>query len=168
MSEEYDKIEEPLAPDSDTKNNPKVKRPVKRKAIGESIQRSRISYADRRKMNVTNQDPNFVYRWVNTDDNYHAGRVDKFEAMGYTRVIDRMSSGDEHGVGASTIGGSNTKHVGQGVKGVLMRQKREYYEADQAEKMLEVDKTEMGLVEDKKLQGSDMYGEGIKIESVRE
>lgn len=137
----------------------------KRQEIGGNELRSRISYADRRKINVKDQDPNFKYRWVNIDNDRYAGRIDRMKEIGYTVVNDDMEYGDAQGVGASELGGGNTKHVGHGTKAVLMRIPKEYYEQDMAEKQAEVDRTEAGMVDDENLKGPNMYGDGLKISS---
>jgi hypothetical protein len=148
-------------------SNKPVRKPAKsqpkRDSIGGAIKGSRLSYKERNLINVQDQDPNFVYRWINYDNDRYSGRVDKMRQIGYTVVHDDMEFGDERGVDASQIGGSNIKHVGSGTKAVLMRIPKEYYEEDKAEKQAEVDRTERGMVEDEQLKGKGMYGEGLKI-----
>jgi hypothetical protein len=142
----------------------KVKRPPKRKAAGEP---SRLSYKDRRKISANDRDPNFVYRVVNTDENKNAGRIDYMQSIGYKLANDGESLGDEHGVGASTVGSQIGTHVGNGTRGVLMKIPRNLYEEDQAAKQAEVDHTELGMVADELKNAEGMYGEGLKVSDSR-
>ena len=141
--------------------NKKVGRPPKRKAAGEP---SRISYKERRKVTMEDQDPNFVYRMVNTDNERYSGRIDELKKIGYTFANEDVSIGDDHGVEASTVGSQIGKHVGHGTRGVLMKIPRKFYEEDKAAKQAEVDETEKGMVDEELVNNSDgLYGEGLKV-----
>ena len=142
----------------------KVNRPPQRKAAGEG---SRLSYKDRRKISANNQDPNFVYRVVNSDNERNSGRIDYMRSIGYTLANDGESLGDEHGVEASTVGSQVGKHVGHGTRGVLMKIPKDLYEEDQAAKQAEVDHSEMGMVADELRNAEGMYGEGLKVSDNR-
>lgn len=137
-----------------------VKRPPKRKEIGSN----RISYKDRNKLTVQGRDDeNFVYRIVNHDDSKYADRIATMQSRGYTLCNNGEEIGDPNGTEAGSIGSAASKSVGNGVKGVLMRIPREYYEEDKAAKQADVDRSEEGMI-DKELQtASDVYGEGLKI-----
>ena len=133
------------------------------KKIGKGIQASRISYKDRGKISATGRDPKFIYRIVNHDGNKYAGNVEKRMQMGYKFANEGESLGDLHGVKAGQIGSKIGTHVGSGTQGILMKIPKEYYNQDQAEKQTEVDRTELGMV-DEELKNSDgMYGEGLKV-----
>jgi hypothetical protein len=142
----------------------KVSRPPKRKAAGEP---SRVSYKDRRKISANDQDPDFVYRVVNSDNERNSGRIDEMTAMGYKIANDGETLGDEHGVEASTVGSQVGKHVGHGTRGVLMKIPRHLYEEDQAAKQAEVDHSEAGMVADELKNADGMYGEGLKVSDNR-
>lgn len=140
-------------------------RPPKRKTIGSNKLGSRVNYKERNKLNVEGRDPNYVYRIVNSDNDKYAGRIEKFQKMGYSVVNDEdVTIGDEHGVKASSIGSNVGTPVGRGVRGVLMRIPKEFYEEDQAMKQAEVDETEKGMVADELRDNANgLYGEGLKV-----
>jgi hypothetical protein len=142
------------------KRGPKPKRPPERPEIGAS----RVSYKDRHKLTVANRDDaNYVYRIVNSDKDRYKDRIATMLARGYTICKDGEQIGDPNGTDASSIGSSATKSVGNGVKGVLMKIPRKFYEEDKAAKQAEVDRTEEGMVDEELRNSDDVYGEGLKI-----
>lgn len=87
-------------------------------------------------LNVHDQDPDFVDRWVNDVDN----RVQRFKEGAYGHVIDKnIKVGDGQ---PDNVGNVVSKDVGKGVTAYLMRIPRHFYEEDQARKQKEVDKSE--------------------------
>lgn len=84
----------------------------------------------RGRLNVRNKDPKFQYRIVN-DEN---GRVDQFLDAGYEIVTGNETIGDSRLNQPSKEGSPVSTHVGNGIKGVLMRIPTEWYEEDQEEK----------------------------------
>lgn len=90
---------------------------------------------------VANQDPNYVYRWVNDTP----GRIQRLMERGYEIVTDHVEVGQSTVDRGSQLGGAVTKQVGQGVTGVLMRIPREYHEEDQAAKDAENDAIEAAM-----------------------
>ena len=85
----------------------------------------------RGRLNVRNKDPNYVYRIVNDED----GRVSLFEDAGYEVVTGgKETIGDSRLSQAKGEGTVAQAHVGNGVKGVLMRIKKEWYDEDQQSK----------------------------------
>jgi hypothetical protein len=96
------------------------------------------------KINVVFQDPNYAYRWVNV--NQRAGRVESFQLAGW-----EMAPGDTK-IGDTTVedqisrtSGVIERHMGQGLKAVLMRIRKEIYEEDQRDKQRQLDITEQAM-----------------------
>lgn len=141
----------------------KAKKPAKVQKR-KPIKGSRVSYKDRHKLNVEGRDPNFRYRWVNTDDRKYAGRVEKMMARGYTLANDDESLVDSNGIQAGQIGSQIGTPVGNGTRAVLMKIPIEHYEEDLAAKQAEVDRTEEGMVSEELRSGaSDIVGDGLKV-----
>ncbi len=90
---------------------------------------------------VANQDPNYVYRWVNDKD----GRVQRLLERGYEVVNQDVEVGQAKVDRGTTVGTVVTKAVGGGVTAVLMRIPREYYDEDQAYKAEQNDAMEAAM-----------------------
>ena len=103
-------------------------------------------------LTVANQDPNYVYRFVNSSI---PGRVERFKLGGYEVVTDDMKVGDTTVDSGSQLGSAVTRSGGGNVVLVLMRIPREWYDEDQAAKQAEIDATEQAMLEDAK---KDTYG----------
>jgi hypothetical protein len=90
-------------------------------------------------LTVQGKDPNYVYRIVNDTGD----RVEQFKAGGYETVsASEVQIGDRR-VNAATPEGSIAQcSVGGGVKGVVMRIPKEWYEEDQLAKQKQVAETE--------------------------
>ena len=97
----------------------------------------------RSKLSVADKDPNYAYRWFNDQP----GRLEQAEKAGYEFVNDAATgeTGD-----ANTDLGSRTSTVvdrREGVRGYLMRIRKEWYDDDQASKQKvndEVDRSILG------------------------
>ena len=90
-------------------------------------------------LNVSGKDPDFFYRIVNDTGD----RVASMQERGYEVVTDQTVKIGERRVANPTQEGSVVSaSVGGGVKGVLMRIKKEWYEEDKAEKAALVNQTE--------------------------
>lgn len=108
-------------------------------------------------LTVEGRDPNFVYRFVNDTP----GRIAQLEARGYViESADAVKIGEQRVGKPSTLGSSATVHVGQGMTGVLMKQRKDWYDEDQAVKQAYVKQTEDAT----KPQEDGMYG---KIDILR-
>lgn len=82
-------------------------------------------------LSVRGKEPGFVYRIVNDRDD----RVLEFQEAGYELVQDTdVKIGDKRVDKASTLGSVKQFPVGGGVRGVLMRQREDWYNEDQKEK----------------------------------
>ena len=98
----------------------------------------------RNRLTITDKDPNYVYRVVNDIDD----RIEVFKEAGYEIVEKAHKVGD---VDNNTSVGADTRmNVGSGRKGVLMRIKREFYEADQKAKQADIKRKEDLLIRKKK------------------
>lgn len=94
----------------------------------------------RSKMAVKDQDPNYVYRWVNDT----SGRIDDAQRGGYefvrsAKVGEKDASNRNQDLGTRVsriVGRSDT---GTPVTAYLMRIKKEWYQADQKAKQKELD-----------------------------
>ena len=104
-------------------------------------------------LSVKGQDPNFVYRIVNDDED----RIQLFKDAGYELVPhDAVSVGDKRVMNATSTGSYIQISVGQGKIAFLMRFKREWSEEDQRAKQAHVADIERATKE-KALNGT--YGE---------
>ena len=111
----------------------------------------------RNRLNVRGQEPGYVYRIVNDVDD----RVTTFQEMGYEVVTDKtVSVGDKRVANPTQEGSPVTVSVGQGITGVVMRQKKEWYDEDQAAKQRQVDELESSMNREKNDEG--FYGK-LKI-----
>lgn len=114
-----------------------------------------VSAAGRDILTVANQDPNYVYRWVNDTQ----GRIQTYRNGGY-ELVEATSAGTI-GVGhqagdASTVGEYVTRYMGQEVVAYLMRIPREFYEQDQEAKYRDIQETEARIYGKKDTE--DTYG----------
>lgn len=128
-------------------------------ATRKQTKKTRISLSERRNLLTTEgKEKGWVYRWVNDID----GKISKFTSWGYETVSDKQVSIGDLGVdNPSTIGGTISKNVGQGMVAYLMRTRKEDYDEDQLAKAGEVDMKEESLNEHiRELSGR--YG-GIEI-----
>lgn len=111
-------------------------------------------------LNVQNTPDGYVDRIVNDVP----GRVDRFKAAGY-EVVENAQLGTSHVDGNSSGQGASTKDVGKGVNAIVMRQREEFYEEDQAAKQAKIDETENAMRR-KKVKSNESedgtYGE-VKI-----
>ncbi len=98
----------------------------------------------RNRLTVLDQDPNYVYRWVNSS--FDGGdRIAIFEQAGYEKVPKRTHRIDNGRVSTPTpLGDFETLPGGAGDTLVLMRIPKEYYDEDFAAKQSIVDEKEPG------------------------
>lgn len=95
----------------------------------------------RNKLTIAGKEPGFEYRIVNDDDD----RVMDLQERGYEIVTHEAKVGDKR-VGIPKKEGTPVQiSVGGGKKAYLMRQKKEWYDEDQAAKQVEVDELENAL-----------------------
>lgn len=103
-------------------------------------------------------DPNYQYRWVNSND---PKRVEVFKKAGYEVAPDVGQVGDsvtDSQVTQTT--GVTERYMGGGTKAILMRIRRDWYEEDQAKKAEDLDAREKQMLREAK---QDRYGE-LKVE----
>jgi len=92
----------------------------------------------RNRLAVHGKDPNFEYRWINT--NMDGGdRVSIMEEAGYEKVAKSSVRAASGRVDASPLGSFETTPGGNGDTMVLMRIKKEWYDEDQRAKQKRVD-----------------------------
>ena len=98
------------------------------------------------------KDPNYVYRFVNDT----GSRIDQMKQAGYEIVTDdNLIVGDSRVSDPSSQGSAKRVISKDGTVSYLMRQKKEYYEEDQAAKQAHNDEIEEAM----KQQASEgMYG----------
>lgn len=96
----------------------------------------RVTVANRSRIQVRDQDPNYVYRIVNCNLDSDPDRVANLKDVGYELVPDNANGqlGDKRIDNPSTLGSVKEISVGQGTKAVLMRIPKEYYQEDQLAK----------------------------------
>ena len=110
------------------------------------------------RLNVENMNPNYHYRIENDE----GGKIERLKAIGYEVV----THGSEDG---TTMGDANAKEVGdaitttvnkEGVKGILLRQPKEFRDEDVAFQQKQIDDAEKAMFRQKE---DGQYGE-IKID----
>jgi hypothetical protein len=103
----------------------------------------RTPLAGRNRLAVRDQDPNYVYRIVNTNLDSDPDRVQNLVDAGYEIVPSKKAGpvGDTKVDNPSALGSAGQISVGQGTKAIVMRIPREYYEEDQ--RLKEAELTEM-------------------------
>lgn len=116
----------------------------------------RIPVGTRNRLEVIGKSPDYVYRIVNDVDD----RVERFKAAGYDVVPISESRLATQRVGQGTPTGSISEMpVGGGVRGVLMKIPKDWYEEDQKLKAAAVEETERSI---KKPNIDGSYGD-IKV-----
>jgi hypothetical protein len=82
-------------------------------------------------LTVRGKEPGYVYRVVNDVDD----RVESFKEAGYELVADKDVAVGVKRVNTPSVEGSVKRiSVGAGIKGVLMRQREDFYTEDQTDK----------------------------------
>lgn len=94
----------------------------------------------RNRLTVKDRDPNYHYRIVNVVDD----RVDQFKEQGYELVADAQV-GDKRVDTATSMSSTTEISVGGGMKAVLMRIPKEWYQEDQAAKQAQIDELEAAM-----------------------
>ena len=113
-----------------------VKETIAKAPVGR-VRRSPLT--NKGKLTVANKDPNYEYRFVNDDGD----RVQELIEQGYEPVHRSETKVGSARVDASSPEGSILQlSVGEGKKSILMKQRKEFYEEDQAIKQGEIDKLE--------------------------
>jgi hypothetical protein len=108
-------------------------------------------------LDVKGKDPDYVYRIVNDDGD----RVAQFQELGYEIVTDRSVKVGTRRVDNPTQEGTPVQvSVGGGMKAIVMRQKKEFYDEDQAAKAEAIAESERAMKREA-LKNAD-YGD-IKI-----
>lgn len=111
------------------------------KKSAETSERIRIPLGAKRELlGIQNKDPNYNYRTVNDT----VGRIDRFKEAGY-EFAEGAKIGTSHADGNQADSGVVSRDVGRGVTAYAMRQRRDWYEADQAKKQFDVDETENSM-----------------------
>jgi hypothetical protein len=118
-----------------------------------------VSGEGRNILSINDQDPNYVYRWVNDVE----GRIDRFKAGGYEFVHSTDIAGDRSTENASNASTVLSKKVGNGITAYAMRIKREWYEEDQASKAKAIDDKEESLFRELNKQEVGLTG-SVKFE----
>lgn len=108
----------------------------------------RTPIGQRNRLTVKDKDPNYFYRIVNTTDGNGIDRIEEFKEAGY-EVVDN-TVGDKRVDNSTGIGKNPEFSVGGGVKAVVMRIPREYYEEDQSAKMAAIRAQEETMYQDAK------------------
>ena len=114
----------------------------------------RTPLGQRNRLSFGAQDPNYVYRVINDQDE----RLMQAQEAGYEFVTGDQPLGDKRAAEGGKIDSRVSKPVGNGVRGFLMRIPKEYYEEDQNAKLSKIEDLEKAL---KPNTAKGEYGEGI-------
>lgn len=106
----------------------------------ESKRPRRTPIGKRNRLSVENRDPNYHYRIVNDVD----GRIQDLLDQDY-ELAPTTSVGDKRVDSASPLGSAKQISVGNGVKAVVMRKRKDYHDEDQAEKQKQIDELEASM-----------------------
>ncbi len=99
----------------------------------------RVPVGTRKVLTVAGKDPDYEYRIINDSGD----RVQEFLDAGYELVErDSVRVGDKRVGSASAEGTKAQLSVGQGMKGFVVRIKKEWYQEDQARKQAHVNELE--------------------------
>lgn len=110
------------------------------KAPRERVKRNPVE--GRNKLTVKGKDPNYVYRFFNDTD----GRIHDALDRGWEfEVSDEIRVGDSRVDQDSRFGAVRVINVGGGIKAILMKQRKEWYDEDQLAKQDYVKKTELAM-----------------------
>lgn len=104
----------------------------------------RVPVGQRNRLSLREQDPGYHYRLVSANLESDPDRVQNLIDAGYEIVPAAKAgqTGDSKVDNPSSLGSAGAISLGQGVKGVWMRIRKDWYKEDQAAKQAEVDKTE--------------------------
>jgi len=108
----------------------------------------------RNRLTFSKQDPNFVYRWVNDQDD----RLNQALEASYEFVRGDDSLAGDSRLEAKSIDGRISKPAGNGVRTFLMRIHKDFYHADQQSKQEKVDLSEQAMKPD---PSKKQYGSGL-------
>lgn len=112
---------------------------------------------NRSKLSVRNQEPGYVYRFVNANLEREPERVQEFLDRGYEIVPkNKVDLGDKQVDSISALGSASEVSVGLGTKAIVMRIKKEWYEEDQAIKQADLDRTEQSIKRESKADYGDV------------
>jgi len=100
----------------------------------------RTPIGKRNRLTVEGRDPNYHYRIVNDVD----GRVQDLLDQDYEIVLD-AKVGDKRVNDPSSLGSAKQISVGNGVKAIVMRKRKNWHEDDQALKQKEIDDLEESM-----------------------
>lgn len=115
---------------------------------------TRTPLGARNRLTFGEQDPNYVYRVINDQDD----RLQRAQEAGYEFVVSDTQLGDKRVAEGGSIDSRVSKPVGNGVRGFLMRIPREYYDDDQKAKAARIDDIEQAM-KPNKTKGE--YGAGL-------
>lgn len=93
-------------------------------------------------LTVHDQDPNFVYRWVNDVED----RIEVFKRGGWQLVDEKHKIGDRQVDSSSNVDQVITKNVGAGRTAYLLRIEKEFYQEDQAAKAARIAEKERAML----------------------
>jgi hypothetical protein len=102
----------------------------------------RTPIGQRNKLSVADKDPNYHYRIVNKN----VGRVEQFLEQGY-EIVPNTKIGDKRIDTPSTLGSASEIAVGGGQTAVLLRQRKDWYDEDQAAKQKAINDLEATMNE---------------------
>jgi len=97
----------------------------------------------RNRLSLKERDPNYHYRIVNVKDD----RIEQFKEQGY-EIVEDAQVGEKRVDTPSVLGSGTEVSVGQGMKAVLMRIPKEWFEEDQRAKQAKIDELEATMKAD--------------------
>jgi hypothetical protein len=117
----------------------------------------RTPLGQRNRLSFGKQDPNYVYRVINDQDE----RLLQAQEAGYEFVTGNEQLGDKRAAEGGKIDSRISKPGGNGVRGFLMRIPKEFYEEDQNAKIGKIEEVEKALKKPSNTSVEKAYGEGL-------
>ena len=116
----------------------------------------RTPLGQRNRLSFGKQDPNYVYRVINDQDE----RLLQAQEAGYEFVTGNEALGDKRAAEGGKIDSRVSKPVGNNTRGYLMRIPKEFYEEDQNAKLGKIEEIEKAL-KPANTGIEKAYGEGL-------
>lgn len=153
------KVEKPWSEDQKQAASEAIGKRNEAKKSADAKERVRVPIGARRDITaVRDQDPDFQYRWANDSP----GRIKRLQEAGY-ELVESAKIGDSNVDGTHNEDGVVSRDMGKGTTAYLLKQRRDYFLEDQAEKQKIVDESEEEMRRDINENRNDgRYGE-VKI-----
>lgn len=129
-------------------------RPERDVPVNRANRPERTPLGARNRLTFKGQDPNYVYRWINDQDE----RLNNALEASYEFVCGSHQLAGDKRLESTPLDGRISKPAGNGIRTYLMRIRKDLYEQDQKAKMAAVDASEATM---KPNAAKGQYGTGL-------